>query len=294
MKAPGDLLPRVGVAVVGIPVVLGAFHLGGWTLGALLAAVAVLGVFEFYELARLRGDRAIVPLGGAASAVLVLGASAHPVFGDFALVAVWVLLGLVAATLLLSLFVRWPGGSPLGALGATLGGVAYVALPLTFVVFLREWGEWAFPAADAGFFGPMAYVLFPLFVVWASDTAAYFVGVAIGRIRLAPSISPKKSVEGAVAGVLGGAGAGALVSTWWLGSSAILPVGVATAAWMGAAVSVGGQIGDLVESVLKREAGVKDSGRLLPGHGGFLDRLDALLWAFPLAWVLLGSWMSRG
>lgn len=287
MKRPGDLLARVGVAVVGIPVVLGALWAGGWILGGLLAVFAAVGAWEFYALMRLRGDHPFGLLGSGAAAGMVLLATANPDFALFAPQALALLLGLAGAILALSLVLRWPGGSPAGALGSTLGGVVYVGVPLAFLPLLRAVGDGLPGVEEMGPWVPMAFVLFPLFITWAGDTAAYFVGNAIGRVRLAPSVSPGKSVEGAIAGVVGAVAVAALVAGWWLEDLPTHALPVATAAWMGGVISVGAQVGDLVESVLKREAGVKDSSNLLPGHGGFLDRLDALLFAFPLTWALL-------
>lgn len=287
MRRPGDLLPRLGVALVGIPVVLYALYRGGWILGGLVAAVAVLGAWEFYTLVRLRGDRPFPLLGSAAAGGTVLLATFHGTLGAFAAPAVLLLLAVAGASLALGLFVRWPGGSPAGALASTVAGVVYVGIPMAFLPLLRSLGDRVPGVETMGPWIPMAFVLFPLLVTWAGDTLAYLVGSMLGRVKLAPSVSPGKSVEGAVGGVVGSVGAAALMAQGWLAGLPGYGIPVATAMWMGLVLSVGTQVGDLAESLLKREAGVKDSGKLLPGHGGFLDRLDALLWAFPLTWVLL-------
>lgn len=287
MRRPADLVPRLGVAVVGIPVVLFALYRGGWVLGGVVGAASALGAWEFYALMTLRGDRPFPVLGSAAAGGMVLLATGAGAFGDFAPVALLLLLLLTGVVLTLSLFLRWPGGGPGGAVGSTLAGVAYVGVPMAFLPLLREAGERASPGMDGGPWLPMAFVLFPLLVTWAGDTAAYLVGNAVGRRKLAPSVSPGKSVEGAVGGLLGSVGAAVFVAGWWLAELSGGVVDAGSAAWMGAVLAVGTQAGDLVESMLKREAGVKDSSNLLPGHGGFLDRLDALLWAFPITWGLL-------
>jgi phosphatidate cytidylyltransferase len=133
--------------------------------------------------------------------------------------------------------------------------------------------------------GGMAWVLAVVLSTWAGDSAAYLAGRTFGRHRLAPAVSPGKTIEGAVGGLL----AAVLVSTAVFGVSGALP------AWAGALVGAGlgvcGQLGDLSESFLKRQAGVKDSGDLIPGHGGMLDRVDALLFAFPAA--LLMFWITE-
>jgi phosphatidate cytidylyltransferase len=119
-------------------------------------------------------------------------------------------------------------------------------------------------------------VLTLLAVVWVGDSAAYFGGRALGRHKLAPEISPNKTVEGSVAGLMGSVAAGIAMGTWLLGLSAAFMAGISLVA------GIAGQIGDLAESALKRSAGVKDSSTLLPGHGGMLDRLDSLMFAAPV------------
>lgn len=287
MSVPRDLVPRVLVALVGGPAALGAIWLGGWSMGGVVAVLAAVGAWEFYRLARLRGDRPFAVLGSAGAAGLALAVTARPSTEGLALATLTVSGAILAAGFALSLRLRWPGGSPSGALGSTLAGALYVGLPLAFLPLLRALPEELPADAAQGFWRPMAFVLFPLLVTWASDSAAYFVGNALGRHKLAPSVSPGKSVEGSVGGILGGMAAAGLMAGWWLADLPLYAVPVSTALWMGAVLSVGGQLGDLVESVLKREVGVKDSGRIFPGHGGVLDRVDALLWAFPLTWLLL-------
>ena len=164
----------------------------------------------------------------------------------------------------------------------------YVALPLAFLVQLRE--QWA------GAF----LVIYLLLVVWAGDIFAYFVGKAVGRHRMSPRISPNKTWEGAVASVVASVGIGMLVyhyalpiSSWLLNTHFIerrdgyfgnQPLPLWPVFWISAALNVAAQLGDLVESLIKRGAGVKDSGAILPGHGGMLDRVDALLFAAPVLW----------
>jgi phosphatidate cytidylyltransferase len=280
-----ELAHRVAVAVVGIPVVVACLALGGWVLGVLIAAFAAVGAWELYRLARGRGERPFAWIGASASAGLVLLAVTESA-GGFAGRAFWLVLGLTLVLLALSVWLRWPGGNPLSAVSSTVLGVVYVGGGLAFVPLLRSAGT-SLHGAGAGRALAMSLVLLPLVVTWVGDSAAYFVGRGLGRHKLAPHASPGKTVEGALAGLAGSALAGAAVAAWaW----ADLP-GVAspplTGAWIGAVLGAVGQVGDLAESVLKREAGVKDSGRLLPGHGGVLDRVDALLLAFPTTWLLL-------
>jgi phosphatidate cytidylyltransferase len=154
-------------------------------------------------------------------------------------------------------------------------GVGYVGLPALALIWLRSVPELG-----------LALLLWLLLVVWATDSAAYFVGRTLRGPRLAPAISPSKTWSGLCGGMLGAAMTGALAA-WLLGSGRLLQ-----AAGLGALLAVVAQAGDLVESALKRAAGVKDSGTLIPGHGGLLDRIDGLLFAAPtlaLLGLLIGS-----
>jgi phosphatidate cytidylyltransferase len=165
------------------------------------------------------------------------------------------------------------------AVVTTIFGAAYTGVLLSYVVWLR-----AFDTAP-GIRGA-AIVFLPVAVTWLGDSAAYFTGKAIGRHKLAPVISPKKTWEGAIGGFVVTAGTALLyveltrpLVGWTMSTAAILG--------LGAVVAVAGQLGDLVESRFKRDCGVKDSSKLLPGHGGALDRVDSLLFAMPTAYAYL-------
>ncbi len=159
----------------------------------------------------------------------------------------------------------------------TIAGILYVGWLLSYFVALR------------GLDGGRDWVFFALFVTFGSDTAAFFVGRALGRHRLAPGISPGKTWEGAIGGVLGAI----IVSLLFTLSTPLqLPLTYWQAILLGLLVSIFGQLGDLVESLLKRNMGVKDSGRLIPGHGGFLDRIDSIVFAgivvyYYVIWAIL-------
>jgi phosphatidate cytidylyltransferase len=160
--------------------------------------------------------------------------------------------------------------------------VVYTGATLAFVPLLRALAE-----GTPGAIAATGFVLLPLLTTWAGDTTAYFAGRAWGRARLAPAVSPGKTVVGAVAGLAGSTGAAMALSAALLGSLPGTGVGLLTSAWIGLLLGAAGQLGDLTESMLKREAGVKDSGTLLAGHGGMLDRIDSLLFAIPTTWGLL-------
>lgn len=259
------LLPRILTAVIGIPLLLGLLWAGGlWWLG-LGAVILVLAVMEFAPL------RVLSPQSEFALRIVALLAFAIIATGPEALagwtVGLWALVLLALG--LLPLVRTGVSPSPVVPSQVSSGvlGIAYLTTP--FAVLVR----WRLQ------FTPQSVLAF-LIVIWANDIAAYFVGLAIGRHKLAPRVSPGKSWEGAFGGLAGGVGAGLLVASW-------LGVGTGAAAAWAAAVTIVSQAGDLFESALKRRAGVKDSGRLLPGHGGVLDRFDGILIAGPAAYVLL-------
>lgn len=280
--AAGELAKRVSVAAVGIPLAVGLIYLGGWAMGLVLALLAAIGATEVYSLAERLGTRPYRPMGAALAAALVTFGVAHRSFAS-ASPYLWgavITAAIIAA--IAGLRLRGVAGKPLGASAVTLFGAIYVGGGFSFAVFLRNLD----PAPGASWLGA-ALVAYPLAVTWVGDTLAYFGGLRWGRRKLAPNVSPNKTVEGAIAGFTGSVAAGALFG-WlvfgvWLGQGITAPLAAVGAA----AIAIAGQIGDLAESLLKREAGVKDSGRLLPGHGGVLDRFDALIPAIPVAFAYL-------
>jgi phosphatidate cytidylyltransferase len=185
----------------------------------------------------------------------------------------WALIVALLAAFLAVAFVTlgsWRGGpDALATVSASLLPSIYIALPIAALVAIRVHG------------GPQSLFLLMLTVI-VSDSAQYYTGRAFGRRLLAPAISPKKTVEGATGGFVFGALTLAVAGHWWLPQ---VPVGARTA--LGLAVVAMGIAGDLFESMLKRSAGVKDSSSLIPGHGGILDRIDALLFAAPVYYIVL-------
>jgi phosphatidate cytidylyltransferase len=283
-----DLTKRWAVAGVGIPAVLGLLFLGGWPLAVPVAVLAALGSLECYRMAAPGGVAALRSIGAAGAAGFVLAAAWRPTFEGFAPIALGLLVLLTCLALVGAIGTRRPEEKPLAVVAVTLFGAVYVGLPLAFVPLLHtlpETHSWS--AQGAAWAGAMVVAL-PLAATWLGDALALFVGTAWGKGGLAPTISPNKSWAG-VWGGLGGAGiAGA---AWFLivsPSLAGLPVhNPFVAALVGVLLGAGAIVGDLSESLLKRDAGVKDSGTFFPGHGGVLDRLDALLFTLPAAYVAL-------
>lgn len=284
-----DLGARVAVAAVGIPAVFGLLYVGGWVLGVPLALIAGIGAGEVYRLARAKGVHPFRWSGMLVAASLVMAAVRYPDFEAMAPWALGLLGGLTVVSLKMALVARGPKGSPLAAVSVTLFGALYAGLPVAIVVLLHAMPTrlgWA-GVSPSPWVGLMVVAL-PLAATWVGDAAAYFAGSAWGKAKLFPSVSPGKSWVGAWAGTLSAAGA---VACWLLVARPFLPRlpvdSVWVAAAMGAALGVSAIVGDLAESLMKREAGVKDSGHLFPGHGGVLDRLDALVFTLPVAYLLL-------
>ncbi len=260
---------RVITALVGAPLFLLLAYLGGWPFGILVAAVALIGQHELYRLSEAGGVRPYYAAGLGLGLLLAL----RPL-------APWSLpLGVAAAILLFvgSVFIRAGEHKPIERLAATGLGLLYPVLPLSFLVDLRQAEGPEVGSAEAFYL-----VLTTFLLVWATDTFAYYTGRAFGRRPLAPAISPKKTMEGSLGGV-----AGAVVVAVVL-KLTLLPflawAHLAALALIGGVVS---QLGDLAESRLKRSVGMKDSGSLLPGHGGVLDRFDAVIVAAPLIFLYL-------
>jgi phosphatidate cytidylyltransferase len=276
--ARSETLTRAGVAALGIPIAVAAAYLGGWVLGVLLATLAALGAVELFRMARLKGVAALDRLGAGAAAAFVLlatVASAAPwPAATLWLMLVLLVLGIVTA----AVWARGVEGNPLLAISVTLFGAIYTGGLLSHGILLRH-----LPGVETAWHGA-ALVFAPVLLTWASDTSAYFVGRQWGSRKLIPSVSPGKTVEGSL-GALAGTVVVAVLYSEVLRQFENYRLDLGTALVLGLLVSVAAQIGDLVESLLKRDAGVKDSGGFFPGHGGVLDRLDSLLFTLPLAYL---------
>ena len=286
-----DLARRVAVAAVGIPVAIALIWLGGWPLGIALGLVAAAGAAEVCRLSAARGVRAYVPAAAALSAAYVVFAVEHSGLGAAAPYAWVATVGAALALLVAGIWLRGPDESPLFAASATILGALITGGGLMFALFLRD--------LDPGPAGPSwlgaTIVAYPIMLAWMGDTFAYFGGRAWGRKKLIPSVSPAKTVAGALAGFCGAVLTGALYGWLVFGLWQDVPVGAGAAALGGVLIGPAAQLGDLAESLLKRDAGVKDSGTLFPGHGGVLDRFDAVFVALPVGYAyltLLPNWIE--
>ena len=294
------MIKRIATAIVLIPLVLLlVLKAPLYVLAIVAGAVALLAIAEFLKLAT---HYAIQPLVEATYAfvalffvfVVVVSTNRTPLVETTAMLYGIALAATLAPFVFLTIAMRRANlatGYPAAA--ASTFAFAYIAIPMALLVAIRQ--------QPAG----AIWTIYTLLAVWAGDIFAYFVGESLGRHRMSPEISPKKTWEGAVASII----ASVIVGTLWIQhapgiSPALLHIGLIDrqgGMWgleqpplwpiilLSAAVNIAAQLGDLVESLIKRGAGVKDSGTILPGHGGMLDRIDAMLFAVPVVWAY-GAW----
>lgn len=259
---------RVVTALVGIPVFLAALCYGGIAWASLMLAVTIIGTNESGRLVAKQGVPPLEWVSQALACSLVI--YAYLVSGDDLSewsVSLAPLVGGVSIIFLLNTLWSQPADrAGLLGVGATLATALYPSIFVAHLVALRGGGLYP--------------LLLAVLVTWATDTAAFFVGSAAGRRPLWPKISPNKTVEGA----LGGIGGGVAVS---MGLATLYGLPIGPWAFVGLVASIGAQLGDLLESGLKRHAGVKDSGTLLPGHGGVLDRMDSLFLSGTIVYYLM-------
>jgi phosphatidate cytidylyltransferase len=258
----GNLTSRILVAVILLPIAIAALWFGAWWLVALGVVAGVLAAHELWTIAR--DHRPVMLAGYIGVAAEVLAAHLHGVEG-----MVLVLGPVVLLTFILAAASPHEQHSSLTSMALTVFGVVWIGVGLGAVVVLRD--------------DSFTLVLAVLLGTWASDIGAYAIGRLIGRRKLAPAISPGKSVEGFIAGVI----VGTIVVWWVLYGQGV--VGTVEGIVLGLIVALSGPFGDLLESFVKRDLGVKDSGTLLAGHGGVLDRIDAMLITAPMA--LFGLWL---
>ncbi len=304
-----NLFKRVAVSVVAIPLILWAAMAGSYFFFVMVALISSLAQFEFYELMKRKGASPLVVLG------LISGLLVHFVFiyershieiyrlflgggiplRMFSQLQLLLVVQVVSVLVILLVELFRTTQSPSLNIAATLAGIMVIALPLGLLTGLRELFPYGFPAAQ--FLGsPVAtdeqmaqihswggWTILAIFLsIWICDTAAYFVGSAWGKHKLFARVSPGKTWEGAAAGLLGAVMTMAIAQKMFLGY-----LTVSHAFVLGILIGVFGQMGDLVESRFKRDAGVKDSSSLIPGHGGVYDRFDSLVFVAPIVYLYI-------
>jgi phosphatidate cytidylyltransferase len=258
---------RILVGLIALPLILAPLWFGGVWFFLLVLGIALVGGFELFSLLTQGGYRTIRWFGLLWIAVLVASGWQPGLPLTAPIISAGLMVGLVFALFLAE--------APLQTWFASSTGAIYLGLLLAHTLALRQLPD--------GFW----WVLYGLLITWTNDTAAYFVGVTLGRNKLWPRLSPKKTWEGTIAGWIGAGLMGALVV-------AVCPMQVNV--WAGAALGLVGGVfalfGDLAVSMVKRQVGVKDSSHLIPGHGGMLDRLDSILFVLPLVYYVV--WWGLG
>ncbi|OGO33831.1 MAG: hypothetical protein A2Z16_00345 [Chloroflexi bacterium RBG_16_54_18] len=266
------LVKRTVVALVALPIGLAAIFLGGWVFAAVIALIAGLAAWEYTRLYKQGGFQPgmLLVVGGA---VLLAAGRAWNGFES----ASWLLSALILATMAYHLLAYERGRDQAGSdFAISLSGILYLGWIGAYLISLRQLpgGEW--------------WLLVILPAVWLADMGAYFAGSRFGKHKLSPRLSPKKTWEGYLAGIpaaiIGTALLAGLFQTWTGPGSAITPL---RGALVGLVMGVLTTLGDLGESMIKRQVGVKDSGNLLPGHGGVFDRIDSWLWGGVIGYYLV-------
>jgi phosphatidate cytidylyltransferase len=268
------LRDRARSAAILVPPLLVALWIGEPFISAVVVIVVLLAAVELFRLLTAAGHASFPSLGAALAVVVALGDSVKAVPGGSGLL----LLGVGVVLVGIAGLTRPDPREGLASLATTTFGALYIGL-LGYVSRLANAGPAIDPTGALGWIGAhRAWVLILVLGVWAFDTAAYLVGRRFGRRRFVPHISPGKTVEGVVGGTVAAIVVTALLVTL-VGRPMIAGIG------LGLVIAVAAQGGDLVESMIKRAAGAKESGRLIPGHGGMLDRVDSFLFAAPASFL---------
>lgn len=266
-----NLMPRVLTILIGVPIIFACTYYGGMAFLLLVLVLALVSMYEFFTLMQKKGYSPFNTIGYFFTVFFI-------VFAYYSLKRNWepahsaILTCAAILTFTSGIFYK-KVQDEIPNIAVTLMGLFYVGWLYSYLIFIRS-------LTDHG-----AYLFFLMFTVWGTDVAAYLVGSWIGRIKLSPYISPKKTVEGAVAGFVVSVGAA-------LAFGRMAEISMLDSLFLGITVGIMAQVSDLVESLIKRDAGVKDSSSLVPGHGGVLDRMDSFILTAPImyyyiTWVIL-------
>jgi phosphatidate cytidylyltransferase len=276
-----SLTRRILSAVALLPLVVGLVWWSAWAVVAVVFALTVLGLLELYGAFAHAGYQPRVGVGLGVALALVLAVTLQQI-GPFDLLPL-----VLTLAVLVSLVAALPYNRDHGALpawGLTLAGALYIGWLFSHMIMLRALVTplRVSPLGPLGLSSGAAWLYLVLAITWLQDTLAYFVGRSWGHHKMAPTLSPKKTWEGAIGGLIGSI-LGGVVCVPLLG----LPISLGAGMLLGLVGGVVGPLGDLAESMIKRQVGLKDAGHLIPGHGGILDRVDSILFTGPVLFYLI-------
>ena len=279
---------RIAVSVILIPLILLLILKGDLTLFLAVEAIIGIGMFEFYRMVESKGIKIYRKMGIIAGIMIPLTyyIAQHSIYYRNEKFS-YMIFTIVVIIFITRQVISGKISEALTSIAYTFFGVIYVSFLLSHIIFMKDIQNAVYlaPRELTSLFNGRYWILTTFFMVWASDSAAYFVGMAIGKNKLAPKISPKKSIEGAVAGLLAPIGVMFIVRYFiFFQDSNISVIHIILIGLIG---GIFGQIGDLGESLFKRELEIKDSGKILLGHGGILDRFDSMIFVLPLVYYYL-------
>ena len=267
-----ELTKRILIAIFGIPTITILIFLGGWYFFLLIFIIGTVAQWEFYTMHKKKDIHPQIINGLTGGVLILLGMQSGQ----------WQIIGGILLLLILAMLGYEMFAHRINAglnIGVTLLGIIYIPLLLGLLIITRSSLDLGLAqTADAGF----KFIMILLLTIWICDTFAYAFGRSFGKHKLYEKVSPNKTVEGALAGLLG-----AILTIFVVKSLSIFPLNWSEAVLIGLVIGVLGQMGDLVESWFKRDVGVKDSSSLLPGHGGMLDRFDSLIFLSPAVYILV-------
>lgn len=269
---------RILTAVIGIPIAIVIINYGSWLFAATVLALALVAWHEFFTMMKAK-DIKIQYNIGLIGIILASGCAWLGNTQELVMVMLLVVLLTMAQTILKY--------KTFGVIEAafTILGTMYISLPFAHLLLLRFTDQYDYMYTAFGNLSAGAVYLWLAFIgTWASDTLAYFVGSLIGRHKLCPAISPGKTIEGASGGLLG-----SIAGVVTIGNLCGLPL--VQMAFLGLLIGIAAPLGDLAESVLKRFTGIKNSGNILPGHGGILDRFDAIMFSVPVVYYYIKTFI---
>lgn len=261
---------RMLVNVLGIPGILAVIYAGGYLFGLFIGVVMVIALYEFYSIIKVKDVKPLVWLGEIATLLIAFYYFFSPSLSLMEVITLFT--GIIMLGLLFELFRKMP--NPTMNLSVTFMGILYIPFLLGTLIALRNW--------DSVHATNFTFTTF--LSIWFCDTAAYFAGKKFGKKKIYPRVSPNKTVVGSVAGVFG-----ALITVYILNTIGFIGITLTWPKIVIFTVIIGffGQVGDFVESLFKRDVGVKDSGKMLQGHGGIMDRFDSLIFASPLVFIFV-------